>query len=96
MMKSLVLFLALALLMLHPVQALAQSGGDFTLTWWTVDAGGTVSSGGDYVLNGTIGQADAGESMSSTLRVGGGYWEGGAISGTTRFYIYLPLVLKEA
>ena len=38
----------------------ASAYGDFDLSWYTIDAGGSVSStGGDYALSGTIGQPDA-------------------------------------
>jgi hypothetical protein len=40
--------------------AFGQSGGDYDLSWNTIDGGGGVSSGGDYILRGTIGQPDAG------------------------------------
>jgi hypothetical protein len=33
---------------------LGQSGGDYALTWSTIDGGGGMSSGGPYVLTGTI------------------------------------------
>jgi hypothetical protein len=37
----------------------AQTGGPYELTWYTIDGGGGVSRGGQYVLTGTIGQPDA-------------------------------------
>ena len=36
--------------------ALASSGGDYVLDWYTIDGGGGMSTGGDYSLSGTIGQ----------------------------------------
>jgi hypothetical protein len=33
----------------------AQTGGPYELTWSTIDGGGGQSSGGPYVLTGTIG-----------------------------------------
>ena len=48
--------------------ALAMSGGDYEISWSTIDGGGGRSTGGDFALVGTIGQPDAGEmSISSTL-----------------------------
>ena len=46
---------------LFPVSVLAMSGGDYEISWSTIDGGGGRSTGGDYALTGTIGQPDAGE-----------------------------------
>jgi hypothetical protein len=40
---------------LMTVPALGQSGGDYILTWITIDSGGGTSSGGQSILRGTIG-----------------------------------------
>ena len=83
--------LLLALLVLPAALVLAQSGGGYDLSWWTVDGGGSTVSAGGYVLDGSIGQPDA-----SVPIVGGGYaltggfWAGGA----ERHRIYTPLILK--
>jgi len=37
----------------------AQTGGDYILTWSTIDGGGGQSSGGPYKLTGTIGQPES-------------------------------------
>lgn len=92
-MKQTMIFLTLvALLLLVPV-VLAQSGGDYDLTWNTVDSGGaTFSTGGNYSLGGTIGQPDAGLLTGGDYTLAGGFW-GGAV----RMYrIYLPLVLRNS
>jgi len=34
-------------------------GADYSISWYTIDGGGGQSSGGPYVLTGTIGQPDA-------------------------------------
>ncbi len=39
--------------------ALAQTGA-LDVPWFSVDGGGGTSAGGDFTLDGTIGQADAG------------------------------------
>jgi len=83
--------LPLALLVLLPALALAQSGG-YDLSWWTVDGGGGTSSSGSYVLMGTAGQADAGALAGGDYALAGGFW-GGAVA---RYGIYLPLVLRNA
>lgn len=54
------------------------SGGDFEITWYTMDAGGTTSTtGGDFELAGTIGQPDASQEMSGgSFSLTGGFWAG--------------------
>lgn len=59
-------------------------GGDFDLSWHTIDGGGGSSSGGEFELSGTIGQHDAGETMTGgDFALIGGFWAGaGAAPGT--------------
>ncbi len=53
------------------------SGGNFDLTWHTVDGGGGSSTGGGFELAGTIGQHDAGPAMTGgTFSLLGGFWPG--------------------
>ncbi len=54
------------------------SGGDFEITWYTMDAGGTTSTtGGDFELAGTIGQPDASQEMTGgSFSLTGGFWAG--------------------
>jgi hypothetical protein len=42
----------------------AGAGVDFSMDWHTIDGGGGTSSGGDFTLSGTAGQADAGPVMT--------------------------------
>ncbi len=58
---------------------LAQSGGPYVLTWSTIDGGGGQSSGGLYVLTGTIGQPDAAYSADGDYEILGGFWSGGPL-----------------
>ncbi len=69
----------LAIFLLITAHALAQSGGDYTLTWSTIDGGGGQSSGGTYTLTGTIGQPDAAWSSSGNYELLGGFWPGGPL-----------------
>lgn len=68
----------------------AQSGGGFNLTWNTIDGGGTLSTGGVYRLNGTIGQPDA----QLTLAGGGFTLTGGFWSGIPGVSLYLPVIMR--
>ncbi len=54
----------------------AQSGGQFDLSWSTIDGGGGVSSGGQFQLSGTVGQPDAGTLAGGTFKLEGGFWSG--------------------
>jgi len=52
------------------------SGGDFEIVSSTVDGGGGRSSGGNYVLVGTIGQPDASlvDSTGDVFQFAAGFW----------------------
>ena len=64
-------------LLLFASPALAQSGGDYDLSWNTIDGGGGTSAGGDFVLSGTIGQPDAGPLLTGgPYALSGGFWFG--------------------
>lgn len=61
------------------VVASGQSGGAFRIDKSTLDDGGGRSAQGNYTLDGTIGQADAGpapggEMSGGAFRLQGGYW----------------------
>ncbi len=79
--------LALAVLLLagHVIDAEAESergviasaGGQFELSWWKVASGGGHSSGGDFSVDGTVGQHDAFPNhpvSAGDLAVVGGFW----------------------
>jgi hypothetical protein len=52
--------------------ALAQS---YNIDWFTIDGGGGTSTGGVYSVSGTIGQPDAGATMSGgNYSLNGGFW----------------------
>ena len=75
--------------------AIAQTGVDYDLSWWTVDGGGaTGSTGGGYSLSGTAGQPDAGVLEGGGYVLGGGFWRGGRSSPPV-YEIYLPVVLSR-
>jgi hypothetical protein len=85
----------LAILLLGGGMALAQSGDGYDLSWSTIDGGGaTYSTGGGYMLGGTIGQPEAGLLTGGGYSLGGGLWGGGALSGDS-YPIYLPLVTRH-
>jgi hypothetical protein len=51
----------------------------YNISWHTIDGGGGTSSGGQYVLTGTIGQPDAAYSASGNYELLGGFWPGGPL-----------------
>jgi hypothetical protein len=52
---------------------------DYQIVWSTIDGGGGQSSGGQYVLMGTIGQADAAYSEGGSYELLGGFWPVGPL-----------------
>jgi hypothetical protein len=66
---------------------------EVAISWWTVDGGGGMSQGGDYTLQGTIGQPDAGSAQGGDYSLAGGFWAG-MIDRVWQFIIHLPLVMR--
>src|SRR5437660_7389128 len=66
-------FISLALLVASaPFTVRAQS---YSIDWSTIDGGGGTSTGGVYQVSGTLGQPDAGPTMSGgNYSVDGGFW----------------------
>lgn len=85
--RSVGIALAFVLLLLIAVPVLASTLALFELPWWTVDAGGGVSNGGVYSLNGTAGQPDAGVSSGGLYELRGGFWSADPYRLT-----YLPML----
>src|SRR5437667_8050605 len=56
--------------------AIAQTGGGYDLTWNTIDGGGgtSIDGGGTIVLDGTVGQSDAGVLTGGDYELCGGFW----------------------
>ena len=55
------------------------TSANYEISWYTIDDGGGTSSGGSYVLTGTIGQPDADWSRAGSYEVLGGFWPGGPL-----------------
>jgi hypothetical protein len=90
-----VLFLLGAVALGAVAPTLARSGGGYDLSWWTADGGGqTFGSGGGYSLGGTAGQPDAGLMSGGGYSLAGGFWGGGMAAGP-RYYLYLPLAMRN-
>lgn len=66
----------------------------YAIDWQTVDGGGGTATGGVYLVSGTIGQPDAGASMSGgTYSLKGGYWA--MIAVQTEGAPYLTIVVTS-
>jgi hypothetical protein len=56
------------------------AGSTYDLSWYTIDGGGGTSTGGSFVVRGTIGQPDAGVMSGGNFELRGGFWAGGGPS----------------
>jgi len=64
----------LAFCILHSAFCL-QAWGQYSIDWHTIDGGGGTSTGGVFAVSGTIGQPDAGPTMTNgQYAVTGGFW----------------------
>jgi len=89
--KILFLSVLTALLALTVVVTTASPlAGDYAITWWTVDGGGSTAQGGTYALGGTAGQADAGTLSGGSFSLAGGYWSVKLV----KFRNYLPVIRR--
>jgi hypothetical protein len=55
------------------------ANADYSISWHTIDGGGGTSSGGQYIVTGTIGQPDAASSAGGQYELLGGFWPGGPL-----------------
>ncbi len=69
------LLLFFAIIIFAPAKLFSQ----YEISWYTIDGGGGQSSGGQYMLSGTIGQPDAAYSAGGDFEVLGGFWPGGPL-----------------
>jgi hypothetical protein len=77
--KSKAIMFLLSWLLVLTVAGLSYGAGQYDIIWYTVDGGGGMSSGGPYVLTGTIGQPDVAYSSSAKYQLLGGFWQGGLL-----------------
>ncbi len=98
--KSRFIILLGAILLLTPVivtNSQAQTGGNFEIIRSTLDGGGESSSGGDFIIQGTIGQMDSTNPNALTggiYSLSGGFWTAD-IGGNLKIN-YLPVILKSS
>jgi len=63
---------------------------DYSISWYTFDGGGGISTGEPYILMGTIGQPDAGSHSGTGYDLTGGFWAWVA----NLIENFLPLILR--
>lgn len=54
--------------------AVTAAAQNYAINWYTIDSGGGESSGGQYTVQATIGQLDAGTMSGSGYFLAGGFW----------------------
>jgi hypothetical protein len=89
-MKRILITLAAILLVAGALLGGARAAGELAIDWSSMDSGGSRSSGGAYVIDGTIGQADASVLSGSRFTVAGGYW----VVVLPRARVLLPLIKR--
>jgi hypothetical protein len=70
-----IIILVMTFLLLSAVIVYGFTNNGYQLSWWSVDGGGGVSTGDDYLLQGTVGQHDAGDLQGGSYSLAGGYWQ---------------------
>ena len=92
MKKHWMIFPITVLLLIMAATAFASSGGDYEISFYTIDGGGSTSSGDVYEVTGAIGQHDASKEAISggDYSLFGGFWSGGFLD----HLIFIPLILK--
>lgn len=91
-MKKTLIFITVLLLLVGPLGAAVSQVG-YSIDWWTVDGGGGASAGGDFNLNGNIGQPEAGYMQGGDFALQIGFFAGGEVRATDS--IYLPMVVRS-
>ena len=91
--KNILLWLIVTGLLFTSGWAIVSS--DFQVDWFTVDGGGGSSAGGNYALEGTLGQPDAESLSGGNYTLSGGFWGGGNQAATDDHHIFLPLIEKD-
>ena len=72
------------LILLLSAAAFAQSGAPFTITSSVISNGGGKSTGGNFALQGTIGQSATSTSTGPGFELNSGFWRGGTDVGQAR------------
>lgn len=96
-MKRAMTLIALLCLFIAATLVQAQGGGDYELTWTSIDAGGGAMTGGGYNITSSIGQPEPGPTQNGGgYSLNGGVVDAGTSGGTTPGgqRVYAPLILR--
>ncbi|MBI5030039.1 MAG: hypothetical protein HZB51_05895 [Chloroflexi bacterium] len=93
--KTILITVAIAMIVaalaLGNVPTSAKPADTYTIDWYTINGGGTMStSGSPYTLSGTIGQSEAGAISGGNYKLSGGFWS--VIDSLSK--LFLPLILR--
>ncbi len=80
----------LLFLLLFGIVALALDG--YELNWYVIGGGGGRVAGGNYALEGTVGQPVVGRASGGSYHLNAGFWQEDAPPGGIR--VFLPVMLK--
>jgi hypothetical protein len=72
--------------------ALAQSSMNYDLSWHVMASGGSEMESTGHIIQGTMGQVNAGIAESPSYAMTHGYW----YRNPPQLHLYLPLVTKNA
>ncbi len=82
-----ILVVGISLFLLTTPLILAQGG--YKISWWSIDNGGGISTGGKYTLLGTMGQSDAAQLSGGNYNLDSGY----QVPQMEENYVYLPIIV---
>jgi hypothetical protein len=87
---------ALVGLLVVALPALAQTGDDYELSWWTVAGGGGISESDDqeYMLTGTIGQPATEALSEGEFSLVGGFLANESAAAGAGGGVYLPIIIR--
>jgi hypothetical protein len=94
-MKRLIRFMLTvgAVLLLHPLSAAVAQEQPYSLAWWTIDGGGGISVGDDYLLFGAAGQPDTGLMNGGPYTLAAGFWSESALPHLLPT-VWFPLIVR--
>ena len=92
-MKSRMILLSMAVLLLLAGAAGAQVSPGHDLSWHVIAAGGAGMASSGHSANGTLGQLAIGPAVGEPHALAAGYWHG---LGGQLYAIYLPLIVRNS
>ena len=85
--------LLILLILLLGAGFVTRASEGYDLSWWTVDGGGGISTGGGYTLHGSAAQPDAASLRGGGYSLMGGFWS--AEPSGVSWEVFLPVVLRD-